>query len=133
MTRSFIAAITIAVATLLAGCNMMGLADASASGTPAASASPGVAMQTTIIALQTWLSVEQSKASGAGNTSRANMAGSLIGNLSSLRTEPNCANRLRLANTVSGGLQTQFPAYQTELGLGTNLATVLVSGFPGCQ
>lgn len=133
MTRSFIAAITIAVATLPAGCNMMGLADASASGTPTASASPGVAMQTTIIALQTWLSVEQSKASSAGNTSRANMAGSLIGNLSSLRTEPNCANRLRLANTVSGGLQTQFPAYQTELGLGTNLATVLVSGFPGCQ
>ncbi len=132
MIRSCIAATTIAAA-LLAGCNTMGLASGSASGTPAASASPSVAAQTTIIALQTWLSVEQSRASSAGNTSRANMAGSLIGNLGSLRTEPNCANRLRLANTVSGGLQTQFPTYQTELSLGTNLATVLVSGFPGCQ
>lgn len=132
MYRPLATAIVLSATTLLAGCNMMGMGGGTASGSTAQS-SPSVGAQTTIIALQTWLMVEQQKASAAGKTARAATAGSLIGNLSALRTEPNCATRLRLATTVSGGLQSEFPAYQAELGLGTNLVTILAAGFPGCQ
>ena len=57
----------------------------------------------------------------------------LLGTLGALRTEANCGNRLRLATTVAAGLGREFPTYQAELGLGANLATVLASGYPGCQ
>lgn len=145
MTRHFIATLAaLAIAsTSLTGCNMMGMAGGSASGEQA---SPSLAAQTSIIALQTWLMVQQTKASEAGDRlarsnpteaarqrARATSAGSIMTSLGTLRTESNCARRLSLATAVSGGLQAEFPNYQTELGLGTNLVTILAAGFPGCQ
>lgn len=123
--------LVIALTAPLAGCELLGMGGAPASG--GTQAGPSMTAQTTIIALQTWLMVEQQKATAAGKTARAATAGSLIGNLTSLRTEPNCANRLRLATTVSTGLQGEFPNYQAELGLGTNLVNILAAGYPGCQ
>ncbi len=131
MHRPLLTAAILSAATLLAGCNMMGLGGTTASAN--GGAQPSVAAQTSIIALQTWLMIEQQKATAAGNTSRASLAGSLIGNLTALRTEPNCATRLRLATTVSTGLQAQFPNYQSHLAAGTNLVNVLATGFPGCM
>lgn len=130
MSRTPIIALLLAATTLLAGCDMLMGGGGNASGQ---SSSPSVASQTTIIALQTWLMVEQNKARTAGNTSRANAAGNIMGSLGALRVESNCARRLQLATAVSGGLQGEFPNYQAELGLGTNLVNVLASGFPGCQ
>lgn len=126
LSRTFIAVLLSTV--LLGGCAMM--APAGGNGQPA---TPGIAAQTSMIALQTWLMVQQGKATDAGNTARANAAASIMTSLGSLRTEANCARRLQLANAVAGGLQAEFPTYQAELGLGANLATVLASGYPGCQ
>lgn len=128
MNRNLLIALFVSAGLVLGGCAVSG---APASGDQPAS--PGVAAQTTIIALQTWLSLEQTKAKAAGQTARANAAGNLIGSLTSLRTESNCANRLRLATTISAGLQTEFPTYQAQLGLGTNLVGILAAGYPGCQ
>lgn len=128
MTRNLLIALFVSAGLVLGGCAVSG---APASGEQPAS--PGVAAQTTIIALQTWLSLEQTKAKAAGQTARANTAGNLISSLTSLRTESNCANRLRLATTVATGLQTEFPTYQAQLGLGTNLVGILAAGYPGCQ
>lgn len=132
----------LALMTTLAGCPM--LTGGGAGGANAAPAQPGLAAQGTILALQTWLMLEQSKAKEAGTSAataqerqkqlaRAATAGSIMTSLGSLRSESNCAKRLQLANAVSGGLQAEFPTYQAELSLGTNLAGILVSGFPGCQ
>lgn len=128
MTRNLFIALFVSAGLVLGGCAV--------SGGPASGeqpASPSVAAQTTIIALQTWLALEQTKAKAAGQTARANAAGNLITSLTSLRTESNCANRLRLATTISAGLQTEFPTYQAQLGLGTNLVGILAAGYPGCQ
>ncbi|MFZ5724359.1 MAG: hypothetical protein ACOY33_11950 [Pseudomonadota bacterium] len=129
MIRRLPVVAALAAALLLAGCNLLMPPQEAAGQT--GTLTPGA--QTTIIGLQTWLMIEQNKAKAAGNTARANSAGSIMTSLGSLRTEPNCARRVQLATAVSTGLQAEFPAYQSELGLGTNLGTILVSGVPGCQ
>lgn len=131
MSRNLVIALFISTSLLLGGCAAPGAPGNSGGGGQAAS--PGVAAQTAIVALQTWLALEQNKARAAGQTARANTAGELIGSLTSLRTESNCANRLRLATTISAGLQSEFPTYQAQLGLGTNLVGILAAGYPGCQ
>lgn len=128
MKRSSILAVLLAAILPLTGCEML-MGGGSANGE---AAPPSATAQTTIIALQTWLLVEQNKAKTAGNTARANSAGSISSSLGALRTEANCSRRLQLATAISAGLQSEFPTYQGELGLGTNLVTVLASGYPGC-
>lgn len=133
MTRPLIAALVIAAASLTAGCDTLGIPGFAGGSANGAAASPSATSQTTIIALQTWLVIEQQKAAAAGKTARAASAGNLVSSLGALRTEPNCARRLQLATAVSGGLQSEFPTYQAELSLGTNLVGILAAGFPGCQ
>lgn len=129
-------------AVLTAGC----VTGSGGNGQAAQSAAPGMAAQTSILALQTWLMIQQGKANesatqlaktnpteAARQRARATAAGSIMTSLGTLRVESNCARRLQLANAVSTGLQAEFPNYQAELGLGTNLVTVLASGMPGCQ
>lgn len=141
MSRSLAVATLIAAALLNAGCSMLtGAGDGSAP----ASTQPTLATQGTILGLQTWLSMQQAKASAAAESAktpadaekqraRAAAAGSIMTSLAPLRTEINCARRLQLATAVSSGLQTQFPTYQSEMSMGTNLVGILVSGMPGCQ
>lgn len=141
MYRAFALALMLC-ASLLAGC----LTGTGGNGSSAQSGSPGLASQSAILALQTWLVLQQGKATEAATRlaktnpaeaarqgARAAAAGGIMTSLGALRVESNCARRLQLANAVSAGLQAEFPNYQAELGLGTNLATVLASGMPGCQ
>ncbi|MFZ5757461.1 MAG: hypothetical protein ACOY3X_11195, partial [Pseudomonadota bacterium] len=97
MSRTKIVALLLAATTLLAGCSMLMGGGTNANGQPA---SPGVASQTTIVALQTWLMVEQQKAQRAGNSARASSAAAISASLGALRTEANCARRLQLATAV---------------------------------
>lgn len=142
MNRASIATALILSASLVTGCAMTGQGN----GQAAPSATPGLAAQSSILALQTWLMIQQGKASESATKlassnpaeaqrqrARAASAGDIMTSLGALRTESNCSRRLQLATAASGGLQAEFPTYQTELGLGTNLVTVLVSGMPGCQ
>ncbi len=139
MYRPLIAALVLVAILPGTGCQQM-LAGGSAP------AQPGLASQSTMLALQTWLMIEQSKASSAATrlagsnpaeaqkqTARAASAGNIMSSLAVLRTESNCGKRLQLATAVSSGLQSEFPTYQSELSLGTGLAATLASGFPGCQ
>lgn len=145
MNRALIAATLLLSTSLITGCAMTGQGTSS-NGQTAQSATPGLAAQSSILALQTWLMIQQGKASGSAEKlaasnpaeaerqrARAASAGNIMTSLGALRTESNCSRRLQLATAAAGGLQAEFPTYQTELGLGTNLVTVLVSGMPGCQ
>lgn len=145
MNRVLIAATLMLSASLIGGCALTGQSSAG-NGQTAQSATPGLATQSSILALQTWLMIQQGKASDSATRlassnpaeaerqrARAAAAGNIMTSLGALRTESNCSRRLQLATAAAGGLQAEFPTYQTELGLGTNLVTVLVSGMPGCQ
>ena len=137
MSRFLVAAV-LAASVSLTGCM------APATGEPgAAPAQPGLAAQGTILGLQTYLMLQQQKANAAADSAktpqeaeklraRAAAAAGIMSSLAPLRSEPNCAKRLSLANAVSSGLQANFPNYSSELSLGTNLVNILASGMPGC-
>jgi hypothetical protein len=142
MYRPLAIAAVLAASLLNAGCPMLAGGGAGEAGV--APTQPTLATQGTILGLQTYLMMQQTKASAAAQTAktpqdaekqraRAAAAGNIMSSLAPLRTEVNCARRLQLATAVSGGLQAEFPNYQTELSLGTNLVSILVSGVPGCQ
>lgn len=141
MRKFLVLPIVAALALPLSGCPMLMVG---ASGDGSAPAQPSLAAQSTILGLQTWMMLQQSKATEAAaaaktvkeaekQRARAASAGNILTSLGALRTESNCGKRLALATAVSGGLQSEFPTYQAELSLGTNLVGILAAGFPGCQ
>lgn len=141
MSRFLVAALLVAASLTSTGCLTAGAP--AEGGDAAAPAQPGLAAQGTILGLQTYLMLQQQKANTAAESAktaaeaeklraRATAAGSIMASLAPLRTEPNCAKRMSLANAVSSGLQANFPNYASELSLGTNLVNILASGMPGC-
>lgn len=133
---------TTALTLTLSGCLSTGGAAPGGEPKPV-STQPTMATIGTIMGIQTWLTMQQTKLStqaAAAKTpaeaeklrARAAAAGNIMTNLSPLRTEINCARRMQLATAVATGMQAEFPNYQAELSLGTNLANILVTGMPGC-
>jgi len=141
--RRLLLATTTALSLVLAGCLATGGAAPGGEARPV-STQPTMATITTIMGIQTFLTLQQTKLSTQAASAktpaeaeklrgRAAAAANIMANLTPLRTEINCQRRMQLATAVANGLQTEFPNYQAELSLGTNLANILVTGMPGCQ